>query len=117
MLTLHPYDRVWVGPSWASATSARAAATAGGRAPVLTVLSGRESTVRRLDLLRDAVGDDPAQWFPALTGRRWPGAAGSDGADVALLHDQRLVAHQSEGRSVGIRQIRVRRKVLSGIRL
>ena len=50
---------------------------------VLTVLSGRESTVRRLDLLRDAVGDDPAQWFPALTGRRWPGAAGSDGADVA----------------------------------
>jgi hypothetical protein len=40
MLTLHPYDRVWVGPSWASATSARAAAPAGGRAPVLTVLSG-----------------------------------------------------------------------------
>jgi type IV secretion system protein VirB4 len=51
-----------------------------GNAPeVLTVLSGRESTVRRLDLLREAVGDEPAQWFPALTGRRWPGGPAADG--------------------------------------
>jgi type IV secretion system protein VirB4 len=50
---------------------------------VLTILSGRESTVRRLDLLREAVGDDPADWYPALTGRRWPGsAAPGDAFDV-----------------------------------
>ena len=48
-----------------------------GNAPeVLTVLSGREASVRRLDLLRAAVGDDPAQWYPALTGHAWPGPAG-----------------------------------------
>ena len=23
--------------------------------------------------LREAVGDDPAEWYPALTGRAWPG--------------------------------------------
>ena len=40
---------------------------------VLTILSGRESAVRRLDLIRDAVGDDPAEWYPALTGQEWPG--------------------------------------------
>ena len=44
-----------------------------GSPEVLTMLSGRESTVRRLDLLREAVGDDPAQWYPALTSRKWPG--------------------------------------------
>jgi type IV secretion system protein VirB4 len=44
-----------------------------GAPEVLTILSGRESAVRRLDLLREAVGDDPAQWYPALTGRAWPG--------------------------------------------
>ncbi len=49
-----------------------------GSPEVLTILSGRESTVRRLDLLREAVGDDPADWYPALTGRRWPGAAAPD---------------------------------------
>ncbi|ROT93999.1 VirB4 family type IV secretion/conjugal transfer ATPase [Altererythrobacter sp. FM1] len=46
-----------------------------GAPEVLTILSGRESTVRRLDLLRDAVGDAPADWFPALTGHAWPGGA------------------------------------------
>ncbi|XAP76918.1 VirB4 family type IV secretion/conjugal transfer ATPase [Citromicrobium bathyomarinum] len=46
---------------------------------VLTILSGRESSVRRLDLLREAVGDNPADWFPALTGHAWPGER-SDGA-------------------------------------
>ena len=45
---------------------------------VLTILSGRESSVRRLDLLREAVGDNPADWFPALTGHAWPGER-SDG--------------------------------------
>jgi type IV secretion system protein VirB4 len=47
---------------------------------VLTILSGRESAVRRLDLLREAVGDAPADWYPALTGRSWPGSAGEDDA-------------------------------------
>jgi len=50
-----------------------------GAPEVLTILSGRESAVRRLDLLREAVGDDPAEWYPALTGRAWPGAAASGG--------------------------------------
>ncbi|MHA6318345.1 VirB4 family type IV secretion/conjugal transfer ATPase [Altererythrobacter sp. CAU 1778] len=42
---------------------------------VLTILSGRESAVRRLDNIRAAVGDDPAKWYPALTGHAWPGEA------------------------------------------
>jgi type IV secretion system protein VirB4 len=49
-----------------------------GAPEVLTMLSGRESTVRRLDLLREAVGDHPSQWYPALTGRPWPGPAGEE---------------------------------------
>jgi type IV secretion system protein VirB4 len=40
---------------------------------VLTVLSGRESIVRRLDSLRATYGDDPAAWFETLTGAPWPG--------------------------------------------
>ena len=44
---------------------------------VLTVLSGRESTVRKLDRLREEYGDAPAAWYPALTGALWPGE--SDG--------------------------------------
>jgi type IV secretion system protein VirB4 len=51
-----------------------------GSPEVLTILSGRESTVRRLDLLREAVGNDPAQWYPALTNRPWPGS-GQDPLD------------------------------------
>ena len=43
-----------------------------GMPDVLTVLSGRESTVRRLDLLRAQHGDDPAGWYEALTGEPWP---------------------------------------------
>lgn len=43
-----------------------------GLPEVLTVLSGRESTVRRLDALRAELGDDPAAWYPALTGAPWP---------------------------------------------
>ena len=43
-----------------------------GAPEVLTILSGRESAVRRLDLLREAVGDEPAAWYPVLTGKPWP---------------------------------------------
>jgi len=50
---------------------------------VLTVLSGRESSVRRLDLLRAAVGDNPADWYPALTGHAWPGGTVAED-DLAL---------------------------------
>ena len=44
-----------------------------GMPDLLKVLSGREATVRRLDMVRDAVGDDPARWYPALIGAPWPG--------------------------------------------
>ena len=49
-----------------------------GAPEVLTVLSGREGSVRRLDLLREAVGDNPADWFPSLTGTAWPGGGAND---------------------------------------
>jgi len=52
-----------------------------GAPEVLTVLSGREASVRRLDLLREAVGDEPSAWYPALTNRAWPDHVGPDGAD------------------------------------
>lgn len=44
-----------------------------GMPEVLTLLSGRESTVRKLDHLRERYGDDPAAWYPLLTGAPWPG--------------------------------------------
>ncbi len=47
----------------------------GGMDDIITVLSGRETTVRRLDQLRADLGDDPAAWYPALTGSVWPGTA------------------------------------------
>ncbi len=37
-----------------------------GMPELLTVLSGREESVRRLDVLRAEVGDDPAAWLPRL---------------------------------------------------
>ncbi|VVT06682.1 VirB4 family type IV secretion/conjugal transfer ATPase [Erythrobacter sp. EC-HK427] len=43
---------------------------------VLTILSGRESSVRRLDDLRATLGNAPAKWYPALTGHVWPGPDG-----------------------------------------
>lgn len=49
-----------------------------GAPEVLTILSGRESAVRRLDLLREAVGDQPSAWYPPLTGRAWPGEPEDD---------------------------------------
>lgn len=45
-----------------------------GMADVLMVLSGREASVRRLDMIRAATGDDPARWYPILVGVPWPGA-------------------------------------------
>ena len=37
-----------------------------GEPDILTVLSGRERTVRLLDTIRAQVGDDPAAWLPRL---------------------------------------------------
>ncbi|HEY0960506.1 MAG TPA: VirB4 family type IV secretion/conjugal transfer ATPase [Novosphingobium sp.] len=53
-----------------------------GMPEVLAVLSGRESTVRRLDALRETYGDAPEAWYPALTGEVWPGS--DEDADVPL---------------------------------
>jgi type IV secretion system protein VirB4 len=43
-----------------------------GEPDLLTILSGREASVRKLDRLRDELGDAPARWFEALTGTPWP---------------------------------------------
>ena len=43
-----------------------------GLPDVLTVLSGREASVRRLDALRAIHGDDPSRWYGQLTGAAWP---------------------------------------------
>ena len=43
-----------------------------GMPEFLTILSGREANVRKLDVIRAQVGDDPAIWLPALTGVDWP---------------------------------------------
>lgn len=45
----------------------------GGMPELLTVLSGRERTVRELDRLRAEHGDAPEAWYPRLTGVAWPG--------------------------------------------
>jgi type IV secretion system protein VirB4 len=37
-----------------------------GEKDLLTVLSGRERTVRLLDEIREKTGDDPADWLPRL---------------------------------------------------
>ena len=37
-----------------------------GEKEILTILSGREASVRRLDLIRESAGDDPAEWLPLL---------------------------------------------------
>jgi type IV secretion system protein VirB4 len=49
-----------------------------GMPDLLTVLSGREASVRRLDALREVHGDSPAAWWRALTGSDWPGAPDAD---------------------------------------
>jgi type IV secretion system protein VirB4 len=55
-----------------------------GMPEVLTILSGRESTVRRLDALRGQYGDAPAAWYPALTGEPWPGQDADEAGAPAL---------------------------------
>ena len=40
-----------------------------GEPDLLTVLSGRERTVRLLDEIRAEIGDDPAVWLPRLLER------------------------------------------------
>ncbi|MEN9855670.1 MAG: hypothetical protein RLZZ157_796 [Pseudomonadota bacterium] len=45
-----------------------------GMDDILTVLSGREASVRRLDALRAIHGDDPAVWLPLLLGHASPTA-------------------------------------------
>lgn len=45
---------------------------------LLTILSGRETTVRRLDDLRARLGDAPAAWWPELIGSPYPGTAGEE---------------------------------------
>ncbi|WP_298336705.1 VirB4 family type IV secretion/conjugal transfer ATPase [uncultured Erythrobacter sp.] len=52
-----------------------------GAPEVLTILSGREAAVRRLDLLREAVGDAPSEWYPALTNTVWPDGSGEINQD------------------------------------
>jgi len=54
-----------------------------GMPEVLTVLSGRESTVRKLDQLRERYGDAPEAWYPVLTGMQWPGELDEDAPWVA----------------------------------
>lgn len=44
-----------------------------GERALLTVLSGREASVRELDRLREELGDHPAHWFEPLTGAPWMG--------------------------------------------
>ncbi len=45
-----------------------------GMPDMLTLLSGREETLRRLDALRARHGDNPAAWWPELIGTPWPGS-------------------------------------------
>lgn len=58
-----------------------------GQPELLTVLSGREATVRRLDELRARFGDHPAGWWERLVGTDWPGQATETGGqpDVRLV--------------------------------
>jgi type IV secretion system protein VirB4 len=44
-----------------------------GMPDLLVALSGRESSVRRLDEIRSRVGEQPALWWPQLIGSPWPG--------------------------------------------
>ena len=79
-LTLHELDLIRTLPAHSRCFLVRQADASvvvrldlGAMPEVLAVLSGRESTVRRLDGLRAELGDDPAQWYPELTGMPWPG--------------------------------------------
>lgn len=72
-LTQHEFDLVRSLPDSAHAflikhanESVVARLDLSGEADLLTILSGRERTVRLLDEIRTSTGDDPAQWMPKL---------------------------------------------------
>lgn len=72
-LTMHEYDLVRQLPDDARAflvkhgqESVVARLDLSGEADLLTILSGREHTVRLLDAIRAEVGDDPQVWLPRL---------------------------------------------------
>jgi type IV secretion system protein VirB4 len=72
-LTAHEFDLIRTLPDTARCflikhgnNSVIARLNLGGMPDLLTILSGRESSVRRLDAIRAEVGDDPAQWLPRL---------------------------------------------------
>ena len=76
-LTEHEYDLVRTLPDSAHVflikhgnDSVVARLNLSGMPDLLTVLSGRESSVRRLDELRAEVGDAPEAWLPRLLGPR-----------------------------------------------
>ncbi|MCH8617397.1 VirB4 family type IV secretion/conjugal transfer ATPase [Sphingomonas sp. SM33] len=54
-----------------------------GMPELLMILSGREASVRRLDAIRQSVGDNPVHWYPLLTRAGWPG--GDSDGDVMYL--------------------------------
>ncbi|MGQ3230396.1 MAG: TraG/VirB4 family ATPase, partial [Blastomonas fulva] len=72
-LTLHELDLIRTLPDSAhcflikhGSHSVVARLNLSGEREILTILSGRESSVRALDELRGHVGDDPDVWIPAL---------------------------------------------------
>ena len=72
-LTSHEFDLVRTLPDTAHCflikhgnDSVVARLNLSGMPDLLTVLSGREASVRRLDALRQEVGDAPADWLPRL---------------------------------------------------
>jgi type IV secretion system protein VirB4 len=72
-LTQHEYDLVRTLPDSAHAflvkhgsDSVVARLNLSGEQDILTILSGRERTVRLLDEIRAQTGDDPAEWIPRL---------------------------------------------------
>ena len=58
----------------------------GAHPHLITVLSGRETTVRRLDELRAQYGDDPALWWEPLLGQPYPAS------DAATRERERQVS-------------------------
>ena len=83
-LTEHEYDLVRTLPDSAhvflikhGTDSVVARLNLSGMPELLTVLSGRESTVRRLDELRARHGDAPADWLPHLLAGRAATGAGA----------------------------------------
>ena len=72
-LTAHEYDLVRSLPDNAHCflikhgnDSVVARLNLSGESDILTILSGRERTVRLLDEIRMEVGDDPEAWLPQL---------------------------------------------------